>query len=164
LNELGLDPGIDHLTAMQIIDEVTGSGGWITSFESWCGGLPAPEDSSDTGGLGYKFSWSPRSVLSAIGNEAKWIEDGQMKTIQKGRLLEEGVRPLSLFEGFRTEGYPNRDSTKYVERYGLDPVKLKTMIRGTIRYEGWCKRMEILNKLDLLSTEVMDDIEGKSWV
>ncbi len=137
LNEIGLDPGIDHMSAMRVIHHVENAGGKIVSFRSYCGGLPAPEANDNP--WGYKFSWSPRGVLLAGRNASRWLENGAVRDVPSEELFAnhwpveaEGVGML--------EGYPNRDSTQYVGLYGLKHAA--TMFRGTLRYPGWCRMMK----------------------
>lgn len=132
LNEIGVDPGIDHLYAKQIIDRTHEEGGKIDEFTSYCGGLPAPEASNNP--LGYKFSWSARGVLLAAGNNARHWEDGKIVDIKSPALLSEGVREIPIYPAFAFEGYPNRDSVPYKERYNIPEAK--TICRGTLRYKG----------------------------
>ncbi|KAJ2720384.1 saccharopine dehydrogenase (NADP+, L-glutamate-forming) [Coemansia sp. Benny D115] len=132
MNEIGLDPGIDHLYALKIINEVHAEGGKITSFESFCGGLPAPEDSNNP--LGYKFSWSARGVLLALRNNAKYWENGKLVEIQ-GKDLMDSARPIYIYPAFATVGYGNRDSSHYRERYNIPHAQ--TCVRGTMRYQGF---------------------------
>ena len=132
LNEIGLDPGLDHLAAMKIIDECKANGEIIESFVSWCGGLPAPE-SAATNPFGYKFSWSPRGVLMASQNSAKYLENGQIKEIFGDQLLKSAKEIKNIHPVFMFEGIPNRDSLKYKKLYGLDDAT--TMFRGTLRYK-----------------------------
>ena len=132
LNEIGFDPGLDHLAAMEIIDKCKNNGEVIESFVSWCGGLPAPEIAADNC-FGYKFSWSPRGVLLATQNPAQYLKNNQLTTITGDKLLEsvrevKDVHPVMMFEGI-----PNRDSMKYIKLYGLDNIS--TMFRGTLRYK-----------------------------
>jgi len=145
LNELGLDPGIDHMEAMRVIHEVHDAGGKIAGFTSWCGGLPAPE--ANTNPFGYKFSWSPRGVLLASKNSAKFLKDGRIVTIPAADLFARpetiGIPGLGEFEG-----YPNRDSVAYREAYGI-PEAL-TVFRGTLRYPGWCETLKKIVELGLL--------------
>ena len=128
--EIGLDPGIDHLTAMKIIDEAKDSGFQIEGFTSWCGGLPAPENSDNP--LGYKFSWSPRGVLLAALNAARYRQNGKLIEIPGENLLQ-NAQAVPIYPGFNFEGLPNRDSLKYEKAYGLDGIS--TMFRGTLRYK-----------------------------
>lgn len=152
LNELGLDPGIDHLTAKRIIDSVQSRGDTVTSFVSLCGGLPAPEDSNNP--LRYKFSWSPKGVLTASGNGAIWLENKRVCRIKEGQVMESKPIPFTAYPGLKLEGYPNRDSTHYINLYGLKSPDLEKMQRGTLRYEGYCKLMSYFQRMNLTSTHV----------
>jgi len=145
LNEVGLDPGIDHMESMRIIDEVRRKGGKVLGFTSYCGGLPAPD--SNTNPFGYKFSWSPRGVLLAGTNSARYLEDGREILIPAADLFDHyslvPVAGLGVFEG-----YPNRDSLPYKEIYGI--AEAKTMFRGTFRYPGWCRTLKKIADLGYL--------------
>ena len=132
LNELGLDPGLDHMISKKLIDTIHAQNGSITDFISWCGGLPAPEVSNNP--FGYKFSWSPRGVLTAAMNPAIYLKNGKTVEIKAGSLLKH-AEVVDIFKGFRFEGLPNRDSLKYIEKYGLKKDCLNTMFRGTLRYD-----------------------------
>jgi saccharopine dehydrogenase (NADP+, L-glutamate forming) len=112
MNEIGLDPGIDHLYAIKTIEEVHKAGGKILSFLSCCGGLPAPEASDNP--LGYKFSWSSRGVLLALRNAAKYYKDGKVVDIA-GKDLMGMAKPYFIYPGYAFVAYPNRDSTPYKE-------------------------------------------------
>ncbi|ORY48201.1 hypothetical protein BCR33DRAFT_757622 [Rhizoclosmatium globosum] len=161
LNEIGLDPGIDHLTAMRAFHDVQSRGGKITSFTSWCGGLPAPEVSNNP--LGYKFSWSPRGVLLAGLNSAQFKRDGKVTTIP-GEMLMRSAVDVPIYPGFAFEGLPNRDSLGYLETYGLgDGSSLTNMFRGTLRYKGYTEMMGAFIELGLLNTTIRKDLEGKAW-
>ncbi|KAF8982576.1 hypothetical protein BGZ46_001041 [Entomortierella lignicola] len=152
MNEIGLDPGIDHLSAMKMIDEVKAEGGKVTSFVSWCGGLPAPEASNVP--LSYKFSWSPRGVLTAGLNDAKFRMHNGFHEIPGKDLMRMHFPDVPIYPGFNLEGVANRDSLSYADTYGLGPVeKLDTMFRGTLRYKGYADLMYSFNKLGLLSAE-----------
>lgn len=144
LNELGLDPGIDHMSAMKIIEDVQSAGGTITGFRSYCGGLPAPE--ANTNPLGYKFSWAPRGVLTATTNDARYLWNGKLINLP-GKDLFKSFESLAL-EGFVFEAYPNRDSMPYADLYGLKNVQ--TMYRGTLRYPGWSHAMRTLVEVGYL--------------
>ena len=134
LNEMGLDPGIDHMSAMRIIDRIKKNGGEVTSFESYCGGLVAPE--SDDNPWGYKFSWNPRNViLAGQGGAAKYIREGITKYIPYHKLFQQTVR-ISIEGSGAYDGYANRDSLKYRSAYGIE--KIPTLIRGTLRKAGYC--------------------------
>lgn len=150
LNELGLDPGIDHLLAMKFMDQIRDKKGKIKSFVSWCGGLPAPEYSNNP--LGYKFSWSPRGVLSAAMNPAKFKLNGKIQLIEPGRILDH-AQTVHLFKGFSFEGLANRDSLKYINIYNLDEQELETMFRGTLRYSGFAEVMVALRDIGLLNDD-----------
>ncbi|KAF9419700.1 hypothetical protein BGZ94_009331 [Podila epigama] len=152
MNEIGLDPGIDHLSAMKMIDEVKAEGGKVTSFVSWCGGLPAPEASNVP--LSYKFSWSPRGVLTAGMNDAKFRMHNGFHEIAGQDLMKKHFPDVPIYPGFALEGVANRDSLSYADTYGLGPVeKLDTMFRGTLRYKGYADLMHSFNRLGLLNAE-----------
>ena len=155
LNEIGVDPGIDHMSAMRIIHEVENSDGKVVSFRSYCGGLPAHE--ANTNPFGYKFSWSPRGVLMAGRNDAKYLENGKVIEIP-GKELFKHHWPLEIEGEGLFETYPNRDSIPYIETYGLKYAH--TMFRGTIRNIGWCDTLYCIAKLDLLNDAERDDLKG----
>ncbi len=158
LNELGLDPGIDHMEAMRVIHEVHDSGGRIAGFTSWCGGLPAPD--ANTNPFGYKFSWSPRGVLLASKNSAKYLKDGRVISIPAEDLFASPqIIPIPGLGEF--EGYPNRDSVSYRETYGI-PEAL-TVFRGTLRYAGWCETLRKMVQLGLLD-DAPKDRSGASFL
>ena len=142
LNEVGVDPGIDHMSAMQIIHKVQGAGGHIDGFMSYCGGLPAPEANDNP--FGYKFSWSPRGVLLAARNAAHYLRDGQEVNVP-GQALFTHYWPLDVEGLGQFEAFPNRDSLPYREVYGIDDAA--TMYRGTLRNKGWC---DVLYKIAAL--------------
>jgi saccharopine dehydrogenase (NADP+, L-glutamate forming) len=153
LNELGLDPGIDHMEAMRIIHEVHESGGKVLGFTSWCGGLPAPE--SNTNPFGYKFSWSPRGVLLASKSPARFLKDGRIVGIPAEDLFAAPQTvPIPGLADF--EGYPNRDSVPYRDVYGI-PEAL-TVLRGTLRYAGWCETLRAMVGLGFLDETAKDRI------
>ncbi|HNS52427.1 MAG TPA: saccharopine dehydrogenase C-terminal domain-containing protein [Anaerolineae bacterium] len=137
LNEVGVDPGIDHMSAMKVIHNVERRGGRITSFDSWCGGLPAPEANDNP--LGYKFSWSPKGVLLAGRNPARFLKDGQIVEVPGEELFDHywtvQIQGLGEFEC-----YPNRDSLPFMEQYGIQPSGW--MFRGTLRNLGWCATLK----------------------
>ncbi|RDH30624.1 Saccharopine dehydrogenase [Aspergillus welwitschiae] len=133
LNEIGLDPGIDHLYAVKTIDEVHRAGGQIRSFTSWCGALPAPENADNP--LGYKFSWSPRGGLLALLNSAQWYKDGELATVE-GKDLMAAAESQKITEGFdNLVGYPNRDAVGFRDFYRIPEAG--TVFRGTLRYAGF---------------------------
>lgn len=157
LNEIGLDPGIDHLSAMQIIEDVQSKGDEITSFVSWCGGLPAPEFNDNP--LGYKFSWAPKGVLMALLNEASYLHNNNTIHVSSEKLMD-WTQPLEI-AGLKLEGYPNRESVSYKDVYGINDVQ--TILRGTLRYKGFCQIIKGAYKLGLLSLE-KKEISSQSWL
>ncbi|WP_299703853.1 saccharopine dehydrogenase C-terminal domain-containing protein [uncultured Pontibacter sp.] len=144
LMESGLDPGIDHMSAMAAIQRVQGMGGHITSFKSYTGGLVAPE--SDNNPWNYKFSWNPRNVVLAGQGTAKYIKNGEYKYIPYHQLFK---RTDELYvEGYgHFDGYANRDSLSYREHYGLQDIP--TMLRGTLRRIGYCAAWDVFVQLGL---------------
>ncbi|KAK3365136.1 saccharopine dehydrogenase [Lasiosphaeria ovina] len=151
MNEIGLDPGIDHLYAVKTIEEVHKEGGKITSFLSYCGGLPAPENSGNP--LGYKFSWSPRGVLLALRNSASFYKDGKIVNVA-GPDLMATAQPYHIYPGFALVAYPNRDSTGYKERYNIPEAQ--TIIRGTLRYAGFPEFVKVLVDIGFLEDGEQD--------
>ncbi|KAI9506643.1 hypothetical protein GGI26_004739 [Coemansia sp. RSA 1358] len=156
LNEIGLDPGIDHCSAMKLIDAAKARGSKIRSFISWCGGLTAPEDSNNQ--LGYKFSWSPRGVMTAGLNSAQFKINGQVRHILEKTLFENKFANVPLYPGFAFEGLANRDSLQYADIYGLKLDEMDTMFRGTLRYQGYSDILNCFLKLGFL------DLDPKSAV
>ncbi|TFH11876.1 MAG: saccharopine dehydrogenase [Candidatus Thorarchaeota archaeon] len=148
LNECGVDPGIDHMSAMQIIDHVHNNNGKIVSFTSFTGGLPAPEANNNP--YGYKLSWSPRGVLLAGRNDAHFLRDGKEVKI-KGADLFQSCEPMEVPGMGTFEGYPNRDSMSYINIYNIQETK--TMLRGTFRNTGWCETLDKIADLGLLDIE-----------
>lgn len=145
MNEIGLDPGIDHLYAVKTIDEVHKAGGKITSFLSYCGGLPAPECSDNP--LGYKFSWSSRGVLLALRNQASYFQDDKIVNVAGPELMAT-AKPYYIYPGYAFVAYPNRDSTPYRERYAIPEAE--TIIRGTLRYQGFPEFIKTLVDMGFL--------------
>ncbi|KAI4165717.1 MAG: hypothetical protein LQ342_000659 [Letrouitia transgressa] len=149
LNEIGLDPGIDHLYAIDIIDRVHKEGGSVRAFRSFCCGLPAPENSDNP--LGYKFSWSSRGVLLALKNEAKYLENGKVIHMRGGDLMGAAKPYHTGFLGFNFVAYGNRDSTGYRERYNIPEAQ--TVMRGTLRYAGFPELIKVLFDIGFLGEE-----------
>ncbi|MCL7454147.1 MAG: saccharopine dehydrogenase NADP-binding domain-containing protein [Anaerolineae bacterium] len=145
LNEIGVDPGIDHMSAMRLIHGVEAKGGKITSFVSWCGGLPSPEANDNP--LGYKFSWSPKGVLLAGRNPARFQRDGEVVEVPGDELFEH-YWPVVIDGLGEFEGYPNRDSLPYADLYQIEPEDW--MFRGTLRNLGWCDTFARISELGLL--------------
>jgi len=145
LNESGVDPGIDHMSAMRIIHDTEEKGGKVTSFMSYCGGLPAPE--ANTNPFGYKFSWSPKGVLLAGKSDGRYLKDGK-EIFVSGAELFSHYWHIDIPTIGELEAYPNRDSLSYIELYGLHGIR--TMFRGTLRYKGWCDTLKALVDLGYL--------------
>ncbi|CCE65786.1 hypothetical protein TPHA_0M02120 [Tetrapisispora phaffii CBS 4417] len=151
MNEIGLDPGIDHLYAVKVIDEVHKKKGKITSFISYCGGLPSPEDSDNP--LGYKFSWSSRGVLLALRNSAKYYKDNQLVQVSSEDLMS-SAKPYFIYPGYAFVCYPNRDSTAFKELYEIPEAE--TVIRGTLRYQGFPEFVKVLVDMGMLKDDEND--------
>jgi saccharopine dehydrogenase (NADP+, L-glutamate forming) len=158
LNECGLDPGIDHMSAMRIIHDVEGRSGKVVSFRSSTGALPAHE--ANTNPFGYKFSWSPRGVLLASRNAAKWLEEGREVDVPGERLFE-NYSIVDVPGAGSFENYPNRDSVPYKDIYGL--ADAYTVYRGTLRMTGWCETMRRIVRLGWLTEEPVEGFEGKTY-
>mmetsp|Transcript_32325 Transcript_32325/g.68355 ORF Transcript_32325/g.68355 Transcript_32325/m.68355 type:complete len:1058 (+) Transcript_32325:153-3326(+) len=146
LNEVGLDPGMDHMSAMKIIDNVHERGGEVTSFSSVCGGLPAPEAANNP--LLYKFSWSPLGVLRASQNDATYRRDGQVLQVSGTNLLA-SAEPFYAWKSLNLECLPNRDSLIYGEKYGIQSSN--TIFRGTLRYQGFSSLLHVFQNMGILN-------------
>jgi saccharopine dehydrogenase-like NADP-dependent oxidoreductase len=160
MNEIGLDPGVDHMSAMEVIDRIRDKGGKIILFESFCGGLVAPEHDNNL--WNYKFTWNPRNVvLAGQGGTAKFIQEGTYKYIPYHRLF----RRTEFFEveGYgRFEGYANRDSLGYREAYGLQNAL--TIYRGTMRRVGFSKAWNMFIQLGVTDdTYTIENSEKMSY-
>lgn len=160
MNEIGVDPGIDHMSAMQVLDRIRDNGGEIILFESFTGGLVAPE--SDNNLWNYKFTWNPRNVVVAgQGGAAKFLQEGTYKYIPYNRLFRR-TEFLDFDNYGRFEVYANRDSLKYQNVYGLDNVK--TLYRGTIRRVGFSRAWNIFVTLGMTDDSyTIDDSENMSY-
>lgn len=156
VNEIGLDPGLDHLYAVKAINDIHQQGGKITSFLSYCGGLPAPEAAANP--LGYKFSWSSRGVLLALRNTGKFWADGKIQTVSGVDLMAAAKPFFTGNPAFNFVCYPNRDSTPFKEWYGL--LDAQTVIRGTLRYGGFPELVLSLVKLGFLD----DSDSAQDWL
>ena len=158
LNEIGVDPGIDHMSAMKIIHEVEAEGGKVLHFYSYCGGLPAPKDNDNP--FGYKFSWSPRGVVLASRNSAKYYENGKTVEVESKNLFAnpevEDIEGLGKFEV-----YPNRDSTPYKGDYNLKDAL--TVKRGTYRNVGWCETLRAIVNLGLVNETPVPSVKGSTF-
>ena len=152
LNECGLDPGIDHMSAMKTIHEVQDAGGKVASFASYCGGLPAVKNNNNP--FGYKFSWSPAGVVRAGTNSARFLKNGEQVDID-GKELFEHYAFIEIPGVGVLEAYPNRNSLGYIEKYHLEGVR--DMYRGTLRNIGHCETWRHLVRLGLLDNEKQYD-------
>ncbi len=145
MNEIGVDPGIDHISAMKAIDQIRDKGGRMLIFESFTGGLVAPE--SDNNPWNYKFTWNPRNVvLAGAGGAVKFIQEGQYKYIPYHQIFRR--TEIIEVDGYgRFEGYANRDSLRYRSTYGLQDIP--TIYRGTLRRPGFCRSWDVFVKLGM---------------
>ncbi len=159
LNELGLDPGIDHMSAMQVIDDIRAQGGRMVGFASYCGGLVAP--ASDDNPWHYKLSWNPRNVvLAGQGGTATFLEKGRIRVVPPHRTFQT-LTPIEV-EGRCYDGYPNRDSLGYRDLYGLQEVE--TLVRGTLRCSGFSQSWDVLVQLGMVRDDAtLTWAEGLSW-
>ncbi len=144
LNEVGLDPGLDHMSAMKIIDEIKNKGGDITSFKSFCGGLVHPD--YDNNPWNYKFTWNPRNVVLAGKGIAQYINKGKLKCIPYHKLFER-IDIINFLDLGDFEAYPNRDSLSYRKSYGLENIS--TLLRGTLRKRGFCNSWNLFVQLGM---------------
>lgn len=158
LNEIGVDPGIDHMSAMKIIHSVEDKGGKIVSFFSYCGGLPAPE--ANTNPFGYKFSWSPRGVLLAARNNGRYLKNDKIVDVESKDLFAHYWN-VEIEDLGTLEAYPNRDSLPYIDLYSLEGIS--SMYRGTLRNLGWCDTWKKIVDLGLLDLEERKDLEGLTF-
>lgn len=157
LNEIGVDPGFDHMTAMRIIDKVQGQGGKIVEFFSLCGALAAPEETDNP--FKYKFSWSPKGVIMAGNNSAKFKKNDEIVEIPTENLFKNPMQ-VDFPEVGTMEVYPNRDSLAYIDIYNLPNVK--TMYRGTFRYPNWCESLDAIKALGMVTYE-KQNFEGRTF-
>jgi saccharopine dehydrogenase-like NADP-dependent oxidoreductase len=157
LNELGLDPGIDHMSAMRIIDHVHSKGGKIKEFYSLCGALPAPEAANNP--FKYKFSWSPKGVVMAGNNDAMFLRHGKVVDVPTKALFKDPFK-INFPNVGELDVYPNRDSISYKEIYGIPEAE--TMYRGTLRFKGWCETIDAMKQLNLISYDKIK-LEGMTY-
>ncbi len=160
MNEIGVDPGIDHMSAMRVIDRIHAQGGKMIQFESFTGGLVAPE--SDDNPWNYKFAWNPRNVvLAGSGGAVKFKQEGRYKYIPYHQLFRR-TEVIDIPEFGRFEGYANRDSLKYREDYGLKDIP--TIFRGTFRRPGFCRAWDVFVKLGATDDSyVIEDSENMTY-
>lgn len=145
INEIGVDPGIDHLSAMKVLDDIRDAGGKMLLFESFTGGLVAPD--YDTNPWNYKFTWNPRNVvLAGSGGAVKFIQEGKYKYIPYHQLFRR-TETIAIDGYGKFEGYANRDSLKYRGVYGLNDIP--TIYRGTLRRPGFCRAWDTFVKLGM---------------
>ena len=157
LNECGLDPGIDHMSAMKIIHAAKAKGETILSFKSYCGGLLAPE--SEDNPWKYKFTWNPRNVVLAGQGTSRYIEKGDLKYVPYHQLFKR-LETIS-FQGLGDfDGYPNRDSLSYRQVYGLENIP--TMLRGTLRRAGYCKAWDVFIQLGMTDDSFQMEMPDKT--
>ena len=143
LNEIGLDPGIDHMSTMRVLDKIRSNGGVMQSFESYTGGLIAPESNDNP--WGYKFTWNPRNVvLAGQGSAAQFVRDKRLRFIPYHRLFTR-VAQINVDGYGNFDGYANRDSLKYRTHYGLEEIP--TLTRGTLRQAGFCEAWNVFVQL-----------------
>ena len=158
LNEIGEDPGLDHMGAKQMIDEVRAEGGKVTSLTSYGAGLPSFEHNRNP--MGYKFSWSPRGVMLAAQTSAAYLKEGKVVEVPAEQLFDHHW--LVDIEGLGTfETYPNRDSLRYLPHFGLD--ENASLYRGLLRFVGWCSTMRSLVALDYLNGTERKNLGGKTF-
>jgi saccharopine dehydrogenase-like NADP-dependent oxidoreductase len=159
LNELGVDPGIDHMSAMQVIDRIRAKGGKLTAFYSFTGGLIAPE--SDDNPWNYKFTWNPRNVVLAGQGVSQYIINGRYKYIPYNKLFSR-IMPRTVLNFGEFEVYPNRDSLKYRKIYDIDNIS--TMLRGTMRRPGYCEAWDVFVQLGCTDdTYTMENSEKMTY-
>ena len=148
LNEIGLDPGVDHMSAMKVIDDLKSQGAEITSFKSFCGGLIHPD--SDNNPWNYKFTWNPRNVILAGQGTAQYIVNDTYKYVPYHQLFK-NTETLNILNAGEFEAYANRDSLSYRKSYGLEDIS--TMFRGTLRKKGFCRAWDIFIQLGMTSDD-----------
>ena len=159
LNEIGLDPGIDHMSAKKVIDEIHHTGGDIHTFKSFCGGLVAPQ--YDTNPWNYKFTWNPRNVVLAGQGTAQFIRNGQYKYIPYQSLYSR-IETMNVLEAGAFEGYANRDSLGDREAYNL--TNIPTIFRGTLRRPGYCEAWNVFVQLGMTDdTYQVSGLSNMTW-
>ena len=161
LNEMGLDPGIDHMSAMKVINSIKDKGGIIQSFKSYCGGLVAPESNDNP--WGYKFTWNPMNVILAGINGARYIEKGLYKELSYAEIFNK-TELVKINEVTEFDSYANRDSLNYRVQYGL--ATIPTLFRGTLRSKGFCKSWNALRQLGMTndSEQILTNQSWSSWL
>ena len=159
LNEIGLDPGIDHMSAKKVIDDIHNEGGKIHTFKSFCGGLVAPK--YDTNPWNYKFTWNPRNVVLAGQGTAQFIRNSQHKYIPYQNLYSR-IESINILDAGAFEGYANRDSLEYREAYDL--ADIPTIFRGTLRRPGYCEAWNVFVQLGITDdTYKVSGLSNMTW-
>ena len=158
LNEVGVDPGLDHMSAMKIIHELQASGKKVTSFKSYCGGVPYRTHQNNP--LNFKASWSPAGILSAVNRPARYIEEANVIDRQPIELFQNAQQIEIANSDWLYEGYPNGNSEQYQEIYGLKGAE--TLIRGTLRFAGWSHIFYTLHDLGWFSDSPAPEIAQKT--
>ncbi|RDX51164.1 Saccharopine dehydrogenase [Lentinus brumalis] len=159
MNEIGLDPGVDHLYAVKVVDEVHAKGGKVKEFYSFCGGLPAPECAGNP--LGYKFSWSPRGNLLVHLNSATYLAGGKEVHIP-GKDLMNSAKPYPIVDGLSLIAFPNRSSLPFRETYQIPEAE--TVMRGSVRYTGFPEYVNALVAIGLLNPDPQPWLkDGLTW-
>ena len=157
LNEMGVDPGIDHMAAMKVIDEIHSAGGTVTQFRSYCGGLPAMSNNNNP--LGYKFSWSPEGAMLAANNDGRYLDEGRIVDVPGHKLFEHywltDIPGSGVFEA-----YVNRDALPYLKLYGIESAK--TIFRGTLRNVGYCETWHFFKRLGMMNQKIMFNMDDTS--
>jgi alpha-aminoadipic semialdehyde synthase len=154
LNEVGLDPGLDHMSAMKIIDNIKSRGGTVKHFSSVCGGLPAPEVADNP--FFYKFSWSPKGVIRASQSGARYRWEGRVLEVDGRQLLQSAAPFVEAWPDLELEVLPNRDSLQYEKVYDIGP-EVPTIFRGTLRYRGFSSLLNIFQNMGLLDQVRFDE-------
>ena len=158
LNEVGLDPGLDHMSALKLIKEIKNENGKIKSFKSHCGGLIHPK--YDNNPWNYKFTWNPRNVVLAAKGQAKFLRKNKIVQVYYPDVFNQ-TEKINIDQLGDFDSYANRDSLKYIKLYGLDEID--TMFRGTLRRKGFCESWEIIALLGLTDDEVYLNTFNKSY-
>ena len=158
LNEVGLDPGLDHMSALKLIKEIKNDNGKIKSFKSHCGGLIHPK--YDNNPWNYKFTWNPRNVVLAAKGQAKFLRNNKIIQVNYPDVFNR-IEKINIDQLGDFDSYANRDSLKYIKLYGLDEID--TMFRGTLRRKGFCESWEIIALLGLTDDEVYLNTFNKSY-
>jgi alpha-aminoadipic semialdehyde synthase len=156
--ENGINPGLDHIIAFKVIGEQNKLGNTITGYQSWVGAVPSPDYVDNP--LMYKFSWDPKGALLVLKNEARQLINGKIVNISEKHLFTTYLVDKRFHPSLNLEGYYNRDSLKYKDIYNLKHAK--SVIRGIIRYQGFCFIIQCFKYLNLFSFDKIDE-KTKNW-